>query len=179
GRYDIVHEFPRTTMKAGFGVFYQPPQFQETDAVFGTPKLVSNRATHYSVGMEQELTRKVEVSLEGFYKDLDHLGSRVPQGATFAYNNLGTGYVVGAEVLLKYKPDARFFGWLAYTLSRSVRKDPPDFNSELFQYDQTHILTVLGSYKLGRGWEFGARFRLVSGVLFTPTLLGIFNPHAG
>jgi hypothetical protein len=27
---------------------------------------------------------------------------------------------------------------------------------------------VLGSYRLGRGWEFGARFRLVSGNLETP-----------
>ena len=26
-------------------------------------------------------------------------------------------------------------------------------------FDQTHILTVLGSYRLGNGWEFGARFR--------------------
>ena len=35
-------------------------------------------------------------------------------------------------------------------------------------FDQTHILTILGSYRLGHGWEFGARFRLVSGNLVTP-----------
>jgi hypothetical protein len=40
----------------------------------------------------------------------------------------------------------------------------------LFQWDQTHNLIVLGSYRLGRGWEFGARFRVVSGPLDTPVL---------
>ena len=31
--------------------------------------------------------------------------------------------MIGAETLLKYKPDKRFFGWLAYTLSRSARTE--------------------------------------------------------
>jgi len=159
----------RTTLKAGAGVFHQPAQPQETDEVFGTPGLQSNRAFHYSLGVEQELTDQIELNLEGFYKDLDHLVSRsAGADGSFAYGNAGTGSVVGAEALLKYKADERFFGWLAYTLSRSMRRDRPGGDSYPFQYDQTHILTVLGSYQLGRGWNVGARFRLVSGPLQTP-----------
>ena len=159
----------RTTLKGGVGVFYQPAQPQETDEVFGTPGLQSNRAFHYSLGIERELTDQIEVGLEGFYKDLDHLVSRSPGAdGSFAYDNQGTGSVIGAETLLKYKADARFFGWLAYTLSRSVRKDRPGAEEYPFQYDQTHILTVLGNYQLGRGWNVGARFRLISGPLQTP-----------
>ncbi len=180
GRYDVVHDFPRTTIKGGVGLFYQPPQYQETSLVFGTPGLVSNRAVHYSVGVEQEITRPIEVSVEGFYKHLDHLVARLPNNfGGYDYSNLGTGYVAGAEVLLKYKPDARFFGWIAYTLSRSTRAEPPDYTTHLFQYDQTHILTLLGSYRLGGGWEFGARFRLVSGALDTPSVAGVFSADAG
>ncbi len=179
-RYDIVHDFPRTTVKGGVGLFYQPPQFQETDARFGSSGLGSNRAIHYSLGVEQEITRPIEVSVEGFYKDLDHLVGRAPNArGGYDYDNSGTGYVIGSEVLLKYKPDARFFGWLAYTLSRSTRTLPPDYITRLFQYDQTHILTVLGSYRLGRGWEFGARFRLVSGSLYTPIVSGVYAADAG
>lgn len=160
----------RTTLKAAAGVFYQPAQLQETDPVFGTPGLQSNRALHYEIGVEREVDEHVEVSLEGFYKDLGHLVSRSPGlDGSYAYGNQGSGSVIGAEALIKYKADARFFGWLAYTLSRSVRRDRPGAPEYLFQYDQTHILTLLGSYKLGRGWEFGARFRLVSGPLDTPT----------
>jgi TonB family protein len=177
-RYDLVKgaapdapERKRTTLKGGAGIFYQPPQFPETNAEFGTPGLESNRWIHYSLGVEQELTKQVELGVEGFYKDLTQGVAREPAGGNgYLYNNQGQGYVVGAETLLKYKPDQRFFGWLAYTLSRSVLQDSPDGPEYLFQYDQTHNLTVLGSYRLGRGWEFGARFRLVSGPLETPTL---------
>jgi TonB family protein len=160
----------RTTLKGGIGMFHQPPQFQETDKVFGTPNLESNRAVHYAFGVEQELTRQVDVSVEGFYKDLTRQVAPAPLTSADQYSNLGLGSVIGLELLLKYKPDKNFFGWVAYTLSRSVRRNTPDDTERLFQFDQTHNLTVLGSYRLGRGWEFGARFRLVSGALTTPVV---------
>ena len=172
GRFDVVPGFPRTTIKGGAGLFTQPPQFNEITAPLGDPSLVSNRATQYSLGVEQELTKQVEVSVEGYYKQLDGL-VRTGLGASSdlrSYANDGTGTVFGAETLLKYKPDDRFFGWLAYTLSRSTRVDGPGAEERLANFDQTHILTVLGSYKLGWGLEFGARFRLVSGSLTTPTV---------
>lgn len=196
GRYDLVggpaeEELPteerrlRTTIKGGVGVFVQPPQFQETNVVFGTPGLQSNRSIHYSLGVEQEFTRHIELSVEGFYKDLSNLvARRAGPGATYVYDNAGTGRVIGLETLLKYKSDARFFGWLTYTLMRSTRRDHPDEPEYLFQYDQTHILQVLGSYRLGRGWEFGARFQLISGPLITPVpkapdLTAIYAADAG
>lgn len=161
----------RTTLKGGAGVFDQPPEFQETDKVFGTPNLRSNRSIHYSIGVEQELSRHVELSVEGFYKDLTNQVSReTGAGSAYVYNNLGIGSVKGIETLVKFKPSDRFFGWIAYTLSRSVRQDSPSSEQYLFQYDQTHNLILLGSYRLGRGWEFGARFRVVSGPLDTPVV---------
>lgn len=160
-----------TTLKGGVGFFYQPPDFQETDSVFGTPGIHSNRAIHYSVGVEQELNRQIDVSLEGYYKDLDDLVSRGPTPAgAFEYNNEGSGHTYGLETLVRYKADDRFFGWIAYTLARSVRRNAPDEPEYLFQFDQTHNLTMLGSYRLGNGWEAGARFRISSGNMRTPVL---------
>lgn len=175
GRYDIVQEFPRTTAKAGVGVFHQPPQYQEAIPPVGTPNLETNRAIQYAVGAEQEITRNLEVSAEGFYKQLDNLIFAQPDltGGNIIYRNTGKGYVVGSEILLKYKPDDRFFGWAAYTLSRSVRKDNPAEPERLVGFDQTHNLTVLGSYQLGHGWEIGARFRLTSGGLTTPNVCNV------
>ncbi|HTQ46699.1 MAG TPA: TonB family protein, partial [Polyangiaceae bacterium] len=130
---------PRTTLKAGVGLFTQPPDVSQTNAVFGTPGLVSNRAYHYDVGVERQVTDHITASLDGFYKQLDNL---VEQGL----GNTGSGDVIGAETLLRYSPDERFFGWIAYTLSRSERRPSPSQPLRLFQYDETHILTVLGSY---------------------------------
>jgi TonB family protein len=169
-RYLVRDEFPKTTAKGGIGVFHQPPQFQQVLEPLGTPGLKTNRAIHYGLGVEQEITRQLEVSLEGFFKQLDDqvIGVPATSGAHVDYQNRALGYAAGAELLLKYKPDKRFFGWLAYTLSRSARQNGPEETEYLVPWDQTHILTVLGSYRLGHGWEIGARFRLVSGNLTTP-----------
>jgi TonB family protein len=171
-RFDILEGFPRTTLKGGVGVFRQPPGFQETVEPLGTAGIRSNYAVHYGLGAEQEITRQLEVSVEGFYKQLEQQVIARPQasGAFTEYANAATGYAGGMELLVKYKPDEHFFGWVAYTLSRSVRRNAPDLEEYLVAWDQTHILTMLGSYRFGSGWELGARFRLVSGNLTSPNV---------
>ena len=57
---------------------------------------------------------------------------------------------------------SRAFGWIAYTLSRSERVDRPGNATRLFDYDQTHVATVVASYEIGAGFEVGARFRYAS-----------------
>jgi len=174
-RYDIVQDFPRTTIKGGIGMFHQPPQFQESVPPLGNANLKSNLAIHYSLGAEQEITKQIEASVVGFYKQLDHVvvGAPSDAGTAVSYNNQGSGRAFGAEMLLRYNPDDHFFGWLAYTLSRSTRRNGPDQDEYLVQWDQTHIMTVLGSYRFGNGWEAGARFRVVSGNLQTPSVCNI------
>jgi TonB family protein len=170
-RQDITSS-PRTTLKAGAGLFSQPPQPQETNAVFGMSGLTSNRAYQYDVGIERQVTRQVDATVDGFYKQLDHL---VVQNL----GNTGTGVIYGGEAMLRYNPDGRFFGWVSYTLSRSLLRDAPGMPLRLSPYDETHVLTILGSYKLGRGWEFGARFRLTSGYMYTPEQYGFFDENVG
>ncbi len=179
-RFVLSEGFPQTTLKGGIGVFTRPPEFQESYRPFGTPGLRSNRSIHYALGVEQEITKQIDLSVEGFYKALDMLVARSPDATgSYTYNNLGSGYVVGSEFLLRFKPSDRFFGWIAYTLSRSMLRQGPNEDLKLFNFDQTHILTALGSYRLGRGWEFGARFRVISGNPYTPVVGSIYDASAG
>lgn len=191
-RYDLVSGridadgtmHRRTTAKAGIGHYYQPPQFQESNAIYGTLGLRSNRALHFALGLEQELSKQLDISLEGFYKNFEHLVAAAGVLDPVRYTNNGLGKSYGLETLIRYKPDEHFFGWLAYTLSRSERQDSPGDAPYLIPYDQTHNLTVLGSYRLGDGWEFGARFRAISGSLVTParsvpSLPGIYAADSG
>jgi TonB family protein len=165
-RQDLTQSGPRTTVKGGVGMYYQPPDPAELDPVFGQPGLKTNRAVHYAIGMEQEVGSHVELSVEGFYKSLDRL---VVQDA----RNSGDGRVFGTEWLIRWKNDPKLFGWLAYTLMRSERRESQDELLRLFEYDQTHILTAILSRALPDGWRVGGRFRLVSGNLYTPN-----NPGA-
>jgi hypothetical protein len=171
-RQDLTRAFPRTTLKGGLGRFAQQPQPGDTNPVFGKPGLHSSFANHYGIGGEQEITRQIETSVEGFYRQYDQL-------VVQRVGNVGEGRAFGLETLVRYKPDDRFFGFVAYTLSRSVRRDLPTDPERLFQFDQTHILTTVGSYRLGRGWEIGGRFRLISGSMTTRQTYGFYDATVG
>ncbi len=119
------------------------------------------------------MTPWITLSVEGFYKsirdavvgfpslDLLIAGERVNTFDGVRYD--GQGRVFGAEILLRHRQGERFFGWIAYTLMRAERRDGPGAPWRPFEFDQTHILTAVGSLRLGRGWELGARFRYVTG----------------
>jgi TonB family protein len=178
-RYEIVDG---TTLKGGIGMFHQPPSVDQSEADWGNPNLDLTEAVHYSLGAEQLLFENVEIGLEGFFKQLSRLvvssDEMVERGGEMVaerYNNDGRGKVYGLELMVKHNDNGRFFGWIAYTLMRSSRVDHPGEAARLFDYDQTHILTVVASAVLGRGWEAGARFRLVSGNPQTPVTGSIYD----
>jgi hypothetical protein len=71
----------------------------------------------------------------------------------------------------------RFFGWVSYSILHSVRRDAPNLDWRLFDYDQSHVFTALGSYDLGAGFEVGVRFRYATGYPRTPVLGGVLASY--
>jgi TonB family protein len=177
-RYVLVPGRHSTTLKAGSGLFYQAATLMDVVLSDDPRKLRSQRSWQNSLGAEQKFTDHLMLSVEGFYNLLDNLiGRGVNEQGVPTYNNYGTGRIYGAEFMLRYSEDEHFFGWVSYTLSRSERTYQPGQPSQLFYLDQPQILTVLGSYVLGRGWEIGSRFRYVTGNLYTPCVgLGPGSP---
>jgi TonB family protein len=188
-RFSFRWEFLRSWfLKGGLGVFNQPPQNNQTSSsvntfqpstTVGNPFLIPQRSIHYGLGIEHDFSRYLTLSVEGFYKTLDEQVVSQAGIRGVPYLNAGGGRIYGAEILFRHRPSERFFGWLAYTISRSERTDSPTSDYRIFQFDQTHILTVIGSYRLGRGWEVGARFRLVSGNPTTPIVGSVLNGDTG
>jgi outer membrane receptor protein involved in Fe transport len=184
GRFAFDYEFnDRWMLKGSVGNFHVPPTPEEFSSGFGNPDLSTESAIHYVLGVEHRPTNYLNLELQLFYKDLFDLvsqsnqllevdGELVPE----VYNNNGQGRVYGAEVLLRHELANNFFGWLAYTLSRTERRDSADDPYRLFTFDQTHILTLIGSYEFGdSGWAVGTRFRYVSGNLQTPVVGSVFD----
>jgi hypothetical protein len=93
--------------------------------------------------------------------------------------NSGEGRAYGAEWLLRYKPDTHFYGWVAYTLSRSERRDSPQQPFYAFDFDQTHNLSVVASWRIDDHWRVGARFRFTSGNPYTPSATGALDAGSG
>ena len=175
GRFKLA---PETTLKGGVGLFSQPPDYGETVAPVGNPNLGLSQAQHYGLGVEQAFGHTGSVSLEGFYKRLSDLevNGVGPDGNPLLVNG-GKGRIYGLEVLAKLNPTGKAFGFASYTLSRSERNDY-GVAWRPFDYDQTHILTLMGGYKFGRGWDFGSTFRLVSGNPRTPIVGSVYDANS-
>ncbi|MDB4960288.1 MAG: TonB family protein / TonB-dependent receptor [Myxococcales bacterium] len=159
-----------TTFKGGLGQFSQPPTEDESIPGFGNPGLRAQQAIHYGLGFDHKISSRMSVGVEGYYKSLDHMIVAGPGGMKV---NAGSGRIYGAEFAGRWQPGGPVSGLVSYTLSRSERNDAGMWR--LFDYDQTHILTVASSVKLGRGWEVGGTFRLVSGNPETPVSGSIFD----
>ncbi|MBN2526022.1 MAG: TonB family protein [Deltaproteobacteria bacterium] len=178
-RYQL---FKNTTVKTGIGLFHQAPDYAEGDKDYGNPDLELTRALHTSLGIEQKLSENVELSVEGFYKKLDNVVTasddpqiRDGQMDIERFDNEGRGHIWGMEAMLKHNPTDRFFGWVSYTLMKSIRKDGANEPWRTFDKDQRHVLNAVGTLNLGRGYSIGLRFRLVSGDPYTPVTGGIYD----
>ena len=157
----------RTTLKASYGYYYQLPiQGPYLDPNFGNPNLFSEKAVSTILGIEQNLGDGLYLRLEGYNKDLSDV---VVENSTTNFSNAGTGYTRGAEIFLRRAADERFFGWISYSLSESIRHNFPG-DTHLYDYDQPNILTVVASYKLNPGWDIGLKFHYSSGLPNTPTV---------
>jgi TonB family protein len=172
------------TVKGGAGLFVQSPNPNEgeMDEVFGNPWLAAERAQHYSLGFEWKPREYLTLDWTGFYKRLRSLVSSTDDVINedgvlrpLIYDNGGKGRVYGMELVARHEFANDFTGWIAYTLSRARRTDSGSTQERLFDFDQTHILTMIGSYLLPRNWQVGARFRLVSGNPRTPVTGAVYN----
>lgn len=198
-RATVRWEFlPGSIAKAAYGMYARLPDPQYLLESFGNPNLLPERSQQFVVGWEQALPELLSIDLQGYYNlryDLTVSSRKVTeqngQSTPERYSNAGTGHTYGAEVMLRRAPSREtiFYGWVAYTLSRSLRRDHPvgstyldgaqtlaysPYATEeyLSTYDQTHILTVVAQWALPKGFEVGFRFRLVSGDPYTDVRAG-------
>jgi outer membrane receptor protein involved in Fe transport len=172
------HATKKLTLTAGGGIYSQPPNPEDMSPVFGNPNLTVSRSVQVSGGVGYKLRPTLSLEVVGFYKRLIDLVARnenpsPPIADSLTQDEIGRAY--GAQLLLRQELLRGFFGWVTYSISRSERKDHPDQDWRLFDFDQTHVLGVLASYQLGRGWDVGGRFRYTTGFPRTPVIGGYDN----
>jgi hypothetical protein len=161
----------RLALKGAFGVYHQPPAAEDLSAVFGAPRLGTAVAKHYVGGATVGLSEAIDLDLTGFASQSEDLAARSTASTPLLAQALlmqAEGRAYGAQLLLRHQKTGRFFGWISYSVLRSERRDAPGVDWRLFDYDQTHVLTALGSYDLGLGFEVGARLRVATGFPRTP-----------
>lgn len=155
------------TLKAAGGLYSKLPTEDERIKPWGTNGLEPEHSAHAIAGAEWNITDKILLDVQGFYKHFFNMVVRPDTKNPAHYENGGIGRAYGAEVLLRHSMTDNFFGWLSYSFSVSRRKDSPEEGWRYFDMDITHNLTAVASYKINKYWQIGARFNLSTGTPYT------------
>lgn len=175
----------RWNLNASVGRYYKiPPStlLGFRDAA-GTLVNKGNRyvgATHYVAGLEFIPAPATRFTVEGFWKQYDHYPVSVRNGISLAnlggdftalgneaVTSTGKGRAFGGEFFFQQKLTKNLFAVVSYTLFKSEFTGA-DGKYKPTAWDTRHLLSVLLGYKLGRGWEVGAKYRLAGGAPYTP-----------
>lgn len=202
GRYKLSENL---NLKAGVGVYHQYfYTFNPEDVdFFNYVRLIDLwfpidsryqpiRATHFIGGMEYLWKSRFTFSVEGYYKDYDHLLDLNELGDKAKNDDFLSGYgeSYGVEFLMR-KERGELNGWLSYTLSfaeRCIEKPNASYNQdEIYvkksyttyppSYDRRHAFTAVVRYGGFEKWDLSTRFTYCSGLPETP-IIGWKNDYA-
>lgn len=160
----------QSALKLSFGRYNQAPATEHLIEGTGDPDLPVITAWQASGGIEQTFANRLEVSLDGYYKNLQNPLWLVPDGPAISADR---GDAWGVELVSRYRMREVFFlwGWLAY--SRSTL-DLPEGRVPT-NGDQPFTAGVVASWDPGKGWNIGMRYRYGSGLPYTPMSGSIYE----
>ena len=145
------------------------------------------RAQHVIAGFEYDLTERLNLNVEGYYKRFSQL-TNTNRNKLFADNIdnqdipetlrkdfiVESGFAQGVDVVLKYETKKTYL-WFVYSLGNVDRWDSFQWYDPVF--DRRHNVNFVASQAFGQDgeWELNARWNLGSGLPFTQTQ-GFYQP---
>ena len=182
-------------IKAGVGVYHEPPRFFLPLPGLDTMALKYGllRSIQSSVGVEVPVADGFSANFEAYYNDMDPVvfdlstnAQSLTKSAALATQALTStptestaqqfldrlyvpqvGRSFGLETMIRRQVKNGLYGWLSYTLSLSERKK--DGAWVPYDYDRTHLLNVVAGLPLPRNWDLGVRVSYQSGQPTTTT----------
>ena len=145
------------------------------------------KSDQWALGYNYEITKGFDLSVEGFYKQMDNLleyregySLMTPTDRWAEQVVMGKGESYGVELLLQ-KNTGKTTGWLSYTWSKSLRLfDRP--GQEVFSgkkyyagNDRRHNLNLVVNHRFNKHWEVSAAWNYQTGrrgTLSTTTFFG-------
>jgi len=142
------------------------------------------KANHFILGTEFDLTNRLNFNLEGYLKDFKQLTNLnrnklynevdAPSGTPDIYKKdfiIEKGKAYGIDLSMKYE-DKHLFLWAVYSLgfvTKQYEIKPDELVTYRPHYDRRHNINVVVSYTAGdlKQWEFSTRWNFGSGFPFT------------
>jgi outer membrane receptor for ferrienterochelin and colicin len=129
-----------------------------------TKRVKPQKSNQYAVGGVYSFRKHgLEVSIEGFYKDMQNLIEYKEGASFFSIEDdwedkieFGNGWAYGGEVLIE-KNAGKTTGWIAYTLSWSNRRFENISFGRVFpaSYDRRHDISVTINHKFSEKFDIG------------------------
>ncbi len=138
------------------------------------------RSDHLVGGLEWLPNSTIRVTAEGFIKKYNDYPVSLATGVSLAnfggdfgvlgnerITSTGQGRTSGFELLFQQRLTKNFYGIFAYTYYNSKFSGT---NQQLIPsaWDNRHLVSFTGGYRLGKNWEIGLRFRYQGGAPYTP-----------
>jgi len=139
-----------------------------------TGKIKPQRSWQGALGMAKTLSNGLDLSLEGYYKEMTNVISYLPGESFFNQSfgeidwqnkiTQGKGQSYGLEFFLQ-KKKGRLSGWIAYTLSWNWRQFDAinDGKKYPFKYDRRHDFAIVTTYKLSKKVTVSANWIYATG----------------
>lgn len=169
-----VREFAPTAQLPPALIASFEPQVPLNRGAVGLRVFVADQA---AAGIRTQWPGAIDVDVTGFVRRTVDPGVQetavTPNvGETRLTIQRQVGLDYGGELLVRKRVTGNFYGWIAYTLMRSIvgigRFERPS------SFDQPHNLLAVLSYALPRRIRLGARFRLASGNPYQP-IVGVVD----
>jgi len=131
---------------------------------FGLLEYGLQSAWQSSLGVETQLPLGLSLEATGFLQRSVLTDVRDPNSGDYLLDDYlvrRQALAYGAEVLIRRPMNARLYGWLSYTLSRSLRLFEGG-NIGPSSWDQTHVFNLVLGYRIG-AWILGGRGHLNTG----------------
>ncbi len=170
-----------TTLNASFGVFRQNMPLELLVTLDNGKELRDPLAYHYIFGINQDIGKGTQLTLELYRKDYRNFPMDVDQPLLFLSDEFfvagyqrhqrvvdsGRARSSGVELTLQKKMARRIYGILcmSYFRTRYLGLDGEWRNRV---YDNRYIFSVEGGWKPNKKWEFSLRWTYAGGVPYTP-----------
>jgi hypothetical protein len=156
-----------------------PSEFTNKDGETRDVTSGLQKSIHYIVGIEADLTKRISINLEGYYKDylqliginrykiFDDNQDNRNQPEIFRKDYIiEDGYAYGLDFTLSYSHRGISL-WAVYSIGYTRRWDGLQEYAPVF--DRRHNVNLVGSYEFGKtkSWTVNGRFNFGSGFPFT------------
>lgn len=186
-----VQPFSATRIQLAWGQYAQYPELAQYFSIFGSPRLLPERATHFEATLEQSLDQRTRLRLELYDRQDRDLLARPLFDPRLLFNgkiffapnsaptvNSQRGYARGVQVFVQRRTANGFTGWISYAYGVAKVTDGVLNLTFPTDNDQRHTVNVFGSYRLkptvnlSLKWLYGSGFPIPG--FFRPAPQGYF-----